>query len=44
MIVKRAIVLLMTTLAAYGQSGVQPPKYEVASIKPNADDDFRLRF
>ena len=41
---KPAIVLLMATLAGYGQPGVEPPKYEVASIKPNADDDFRFAF
>src|SRR5580700_6209169 len=41
---KPAIVLLMTTLVGYGQSGVEPPKYEVASIKPNTDNDFRFAF
>jgi uncharacterized protein (TIGR03435 family) len=41
---KPAIVLLMTTLVGYGQPGVEPPKYEVASIKPNADDDIRFAF
>jgi uncharacterized protein (TIGR03435 family) len=41
---KPAIVLLMTTLAGYGQSGVEPPKYEIASIKPNTDTDFRFAF
>ncbi|MGA3239587.1 MAG: TIGR03435 family protein [Bryobacteraceae bacterium] len=41
---KPAIVLLMTTLAGYGQSGVEPPTYEVASIKPNIDNDFRFAF
>jgi uncharacterized protein (TIGR03435 family) len=41
---KPAIVLLLTTLAAYGQSGVEPPKYEVASIKPNTGNDFRFAF
>src|SRR5580700_8097514 len=41
---KPAIVLLMTTLVGYGQSGVEPPKYEVASIKPNTDSDFRFAF
>jgi hypothetical protein len=41
---KRAIVLLMITLAGYGQTGVEPPKYEVASIKPNTDNDFRFEF
>jgi uncharacterized protein (TIGR03435 family) len=42
--VKPAIALLMTTLVGYGQSGVEPPKYEVASIKPNTDNDFRFAF
>jgi uncharacterized protein (TIGR03435 family) len=41
---KPATVLLMTTLVGYGQSGVEPPKYEVASIKPNTDNDFRFAF
>jgi Protein of unknown function (DUF3738) len=41
---KPAIVLLTTTLVGYGQSGVEPPKYEVASIKPNTDLDFRFAF
>jgi len=42
--VKPAIVLLAITLAGYGQSDVEPPKYEVASIKPNTDGDFRFAF
>jgi uncharacterized protein (TIGR03435 family) len=42
--VKPAILLLMTTLVGYGQSGAEPPKYEVASIKPNIDNDFRFAF
>jgi uncharacterized protein (TIGR03435 family) len=41
---KPAIVLLMTTLVGYGQSGIDPPKYEVASIKPDTDNDFRFAF
>jgi uncharacterized protein (TIGR03435 family) len=41
---KPAISLLMTALTGYGQSGVEPPKYEVASIKPNSDSDFRFAF
>jgi uncharacterized protein (TIGR03435 family) len=39
-----AILLLMTTLASYGQRGTEPPEYEVASIKPNTDNDFRYAF
>jgi uncharacterized protein (TIGR03435 family) len=39
-----AALLLMTALAGYGQSGATKPKYEVASIKPNAADDFRFTF
>ena len=38
------ILLLMITLAGYGQPGLGPPKYEVASIKPNTDNDFRFEF
>ena len=41
---KPAIVLLMTTLVGYGQSGIDPPKYEVASIKPDTVNDFRFAF
>ena len=40
---KPAILLLMITLQGYGQPAGQP-KYEVASIKPNTDTDFRLAF
>jgi bla regulator protein blaR1 len=39
-----AILLLMTTLASYGQRDTELPKYEVASIKPNVDNDFRYVF
>jgi len=39
---KPGIVLVMTTLAGYGQSGIEPWKYEVASIKPNTDNKTRL--
>lgn len=39
-----AVLLLMTALVSYGQRGAEPPQYEVASIKPNADDDFRFAF
>jgi uncharacterized protein (TIGR03435 family) len=42
--VKPLIVLLLTTLASYGQSGSAPPQYDVASIKPNTDTDFRFAF
>ena len=41
---KPAVLLLMTTLAGYGQPGLEPPKYEVASIKPNTGNDFRFAF
>jgi uncharacterized protein (TIGR03435 family) len=34
----------MTTLVGAGQSGVDAPKYELASIKPNSDSDSRLAF
>jgi hypothetical protein len=34
----------MTALVGYGQSGAEPPKYDVASIKPNTDSDFRFAF
>jgi len=40
---KPALVLLMTTLVGFGQS-IEPPKYEVASIKPNTDNGFRFAF
>ena len=39
-----AILLLVTALAGYGQLKPEPPKYEVSSIKPNADSDFRFAF
>jgi len=42
--VKTLTVLLLTTLASYGQSGATPPRYDVASIKPNTDTDFRFAF
>ena len=41
---KAAILLLMTILVGYGQPGREPPKYEVASIKPNTDNDSRFAF
>jgi bla regulator protein blaR1 len=41
---KPAILLLMTTFAGYGQPGLEPPKYEVASIKPNTGNDFHFAF
>jgi bla regulator protein blaR1 len=44
MAMRPAILLLVTTLAGYGQRGTEPPKYEVASIKPNMDNDFRYTF
>lgn len=39
-----ALFLLMTALAAYGQSAAEPPKYEVASIKPYIGNDSHLDF
>ena len=39
-----AILLLMTTLVSYGQRGAETPKYEVASIKPNTNNNFRFAF
>jgi uncharacterized protein (TIGR03435 family) len=41
---KPVVILLMTTLAGYGQSAAAPPTYEVASIKPNGDYDVRMAF
>ena len=42
--VQPAILLLMTTLGAYGQAAAELPRYEVASIKPNTSDDLRVAF
>jgi uncharacterized protein (TIGR03435 family) len=44
MAIRPVILLLMTTLVSYGQRGAEPPKYEVASIKANNDNDFRFAF
>jgi uncharacterized protein (TIGR03435 family) len=44
MAIRPAVLLLATTLVSYGQRGMEPPTYEVASIKPNTDDDFRYAF
>jgi uncharacterized protein (TIGR03435 family) len=41
---KPGILLLMSALAGYGQSGAETPKYDVASIKPNSGDDSRFAF
>jgi uncharacterized protein (TIGR03435 family) len=41
---KTAVLLLIATAAGYGQPAREPPKYEVASIKPNVDGDFRFAF
>jgi len=38
------MLVLMTTIVSYGQRGTEPPKYEIASIKPHADSDLRLAF
>ncbi len=43
-VVKPAILLLITALAGYAQTGAEPAQYEVASIKPNTSDDVRLAF
>lgn len=40
----KTLIVLLTALASYGQSGAVPPKYDVASIKPNTDTDFRFAF
>ncbi len=34
----------MITLVSFGQRATEPPEYEVASIKPNTDNDFRFAF
>jgi uncharacterized protein (TIGR03435 family) len=39
-----ATLLLVTAIVGYGQLRLEPPKYEVSSIKPNADSDFRFAF
>jgi uncharacterized protein (TIGR03435 family) len=44
MAMRPAVLLLMATLVSYGQRGTEPPKYEVASIKPDTDNDFRYAF
>lgn len=41
---KPTILLLMITPAGLGQTGTASPKYDVASIKPNTDGDFRYSF
>jgi uncharacterized protein (TIGR03435 family) len=41
---KPAILVLMATLAGYGQAGSEPARYEVASIRPNTDNDFHVAF
>ncbi len=42
--VKPAIMLLIATLVICGQPGAEPPRYEVASIKPTTSDDLRFLF
>jgi uncharacterized protein (TIGR03435 family) len=32
------IILALAAVTSYGQQSTEPPKYEVASIKPNSDD------
>src|ERR1700683_980644 len=44
MAMRPSVLLLMTTLVSYGQRGAEPPKYEVASIKPDTDNDFGYAF
>jgi uncharacterized protein (TIGR03435 family) len=41
---KPAILLLITTLVGYGQPAAEPPRDEVASIRPTAGDDLRVAF
>jgi uncharacterized protein (TIGR03435 family) len=41
---KPVILLLITVLESYGQPVGEPPKYEVASIKPNTDDGLDYTF
>jgi uncharacterized protein (TIGR03435 family) len=41
---RSVFVLLLTTLAGHAQTRVESPKYEVASIQPNTDDDIRFAF
>jgi uncharacterized protein (TIGR03435 family) len=43
-VVKLAILLLVSALAGYGQTVAEPAQYEVASIKPNTSDDVRVAF
>jgi uncharacterized protein (TIGR03435 family) len=38
------ILLLLAALGSYAQPVAEPPKYEVASIKPSADDDLDYGF
>lgn len=41
----RPVILLLTiALVSYGQRGAEPTKYEVASIRPNTESDFRFAF
>lgn len=40
----RSAILLLFTLSGYAQQAVDPPKYDLSSVKPNADSDFRYTF
>ena len=44
MAMRPAILLLITTLVSNGQPATEPPKYEVASIRPNTGNDVRFAF
>jgi len=44
LLMKPAILLLTISLFGYGQPAARSPKYEVASIKPNTDSDYRFAF
>jgi len=43
-VMKPAIIVLLTAAMGFGQLGAQPPRYEVASIKPNANADVSFAF
>ena len=41
---RSSVALLVTTIVCHGQSGAERANYEVASIRPNNDGDFRFAF